>query len=84
MVVLWLILGVSQAFLFFLVGSNEEERIPKPKTRKDQPLALVVPGFLGDCGDFEELAEEMRQAGYKVRRFWIHYDLGWGFRVWGS
>eukprot|EP00439_Symbiodinium_sp_Y106_P017855 s6030_g2.t1 len=33
---------------------------------KDQPLALVVPGFLGDCGDFEELAEEMRQAGYKA------------------
>lgn len=41
-------------------------RAAKTGGSKDQPLALVVPGFLGDCGDFEELAEEMRQAGYKA------------------
>ena len=27
-------------------------------------FALILPGFLGSCGDFESLAEEMRASGY--------------------
>ena len=27
-------------------------------------FALILPGFLGSCGDFEDLAEEMRRKGY--------------------
>ncbi|CAL1172243.1 unnamed protein product [Cladocopium goreaui] len=30
----------------------------------DVPFALILPGFLGSCEDFEDLAEDMRRAGY--------------------
>ena len=35
-----------------------------PDLRRDVPFALILPGFLGSSEDFEELAEDMRRAGY--------------------
>ncbi|CAK9062868.1 unnamed protein product [Durusdinium trenchii] len=32
--------------------------------RKDKPFAVILPGFLGSSEDFEDLARDLRRAGY--------------------
>lgn len=46
------------------------------ESSRDAPFALIVPGFLGDASDFQELALDMTKAGYRaevVPISWWHW-----------
>lgn len=64
----WLELCIFQCLMSSHVSGSSvlawSTTLPLRSDVNDVPFALILPGFLGSCEDFEDLAEDMRRAGY--------------------